>query len=608
MENIKPITAPDGAKYISQIENFEMPVNCIFNKGKTGCGGTESAINQKGHTIIAVPTINLVKNKEIKNERRQYDVFAVYGDISQEQIKGYANSHDTLKIIVTYDSLEKVVNTLSDECYNVYKDFFLLVDEYHSLFISYAYRDEAIKKLLIIAQHFERVTYMSATPIEQEFILEELKHLPTVSIEWANKTEVTVQSRYTKKPIDYVALLAKRVITENRVGNLHFFFNSVEAIKKAIDKAELSPEQVKIVCRNCDENIKKLGVEYAIEQPSDTVKKVNFYTSTAFEGCDIFDKFGRTYIVSDATKSHTLVDISTLFIQICGRIRDSIYNTDVFHIHSTTRYSEDLTLEEFIARTKEALNETVEWADEVNQMTEKSRIRTFSTIKYLNEKYVRIENNRLIVDNNLVNIDIYNFKITKQIYKTCITLAEEYQKHGLGVSVKVVNNIESAAEKLEINPKARTSFEELFKEYVEIKESPINFSLNQFDNKHYKLKIIEDKNSLVKLAYDKLGKERVEELKYHTTNIKNAITKKLDISTEGKIVQMINERIPYHNAYPKNDIKDALQEIYNILEINRTAMATHLNYWYITKEITKNINGKNTACMMIVRDIFVRVK
>jgi len=387
-----------------------------------------------------------------------------------------------------------------------------------------------------------------------------------------------VQSRYAAKPINYVVHLAQRAIKENIQGNLHFFLNSVESIKKAIQKAGLLPEQVKIVCRNCDENIKKLGADYAIEMPSDPIKKVNFYTSTAFEGCDIFDKFGRTYIVSEATKAHTLVDISTLFIQICGRIRDSKYNTEVFHIHSTTRYSEDLTLDEFIARTKQTENTAVKLADDMNNVPEDSRAIVLSKIPYLNEQYVRIENNLLFVDKNLVNLDIYNFKITKQIYKTSITLAEEYQKSGFGVSVKVVKNVESVAEKLEMNPKLKVSFEELFKEYAEIKESGLLFSLNPQDNQHYKLKIIEEKNPLVKVAYEKLGKEKVEELKYIQTNIKRELFKMLDIADEEKIVKAINACIPYYTAFPIKAVKDKIQELYDISGIKKTAKATDLNY------------------------------
>ena len=130
-----------------------------------------------------MPFINLVTNKEIRNERRQYEVIGVHGDITRDDIAEYANSHETIKILVTYDSLPKVVETLSDLGYNVYRDFFLLVDEYHILFNHYSFRNKAIKRLLELAQNFERVTYMSATPIEEEFILDELKHLPTVVVE-----------------------------------------------------------------------------------------------------------------------------------------------------------------------------------------------------------------------------------------------------------------------------------------------------------------------------------------------------------------------------------------------------------------------------------------
>ncbi len=76
----------------------------------------------------------------------------------------------------------------------------------------------------------------------------------------------------------------------------------------------------------------KLGRDYLIEDTTTPVKKINFYTATAFEGCDIYDENGRTYVVSDKYKSHTLVDISTLFIQIAGRIRNSRYSGENTYI------------------------------------------------------------------------------------------------------------------------------------------------------------------------------------------------------------------------------------------------------------------------------------
>ena len=107
--------------------------------------------------------------------------------------------------------------------------------------------------------------------------------------------------------------------------NLHIFVNSVEFIAKVIDLAKLTPEQVKVVCSvsgdNGENNQRKLGKDYPIGQPSDPVRKINFYTSTCFEGCDLYDENGVTFIVSDGNKSHTLLDISTLshrFADACG--------------------------------------------------------------------------------------------------------------------------------------------------------------------------------------------------------------------------------------------------------------------------------------------------
>jgi len=161
--------------------------------------------------------------------------------------------------------------------------------------------------------------------------------------------------------------------------------------------------------------------------------------------------------------------------------------------------------------------------------------------------------------------------ITKQIYKTVVTLSDELQRNGFGVSIKSVN-VESPAEQIEMNPKAKISFEELFKEYARIRE--VQFGMNT----HYKLQIIEAKNSLIKEAYEKLGCTEVERLKYNQTNIRREILKKLDISTEYKAVKMINSCLPRHTAIPNAIIKEKLQNIYNELGIERTAKATDLNY------------------------------
>ena len=128
----------------------EIPVNCLFNKKKTGCGATELAIRNSIPTLIAMPYVALVKNKTIAT---------------------------------TYDSLPRVVSALQSIGIDPYKELFLLVDEWHVLFNSYSFRHNAIKNLLAEAAKFDKATYMTATPIEREYMLEELRHLPTCEID-----------------------------------------------------------------------------------------------------------------------------------------------------------------------------------------------------------------------------------------------------------------------------------------------------------------------------------------------------------------------------------------------------------------------------------------
>ncbi|MCI5716889.1 MAG: hypothetical protein MR292_00670 [Alistipes sp.] len=159
----------------------EVPANCLFNKKKTGCGATELAIRNDVPTIIAMPYVALVKNKTIYRTD-DIEVLGVYEDITEWDITQFASTHSPLKIATTYDSLPRVVAALQSIGINPYTDLFLLVDEWHVLFNSYSFRHRAITELLATAARFDRVTYMTATPIEREYILEELRHLPTCEI------------------------------------------------------------------------------------------------------------------------------------------------------------------------------------------------------------------------------------------------------------------------------------------------------------------------------------------------------------------------------------------------------------------------------------------
>ena len=146
----------------------EIPVNCVFNKGVTGCGATTLAIKQPGHTILAMPTQGLVDNKKASNP----EILGIHKDIGIDRkvaVFKYLENQETYKIATTYDSLPLVCDVLIAQGLDPYKDFFLFVDEWHILFDSYKFRNRAARKLLDRAKYFDRKTYVSATPVPREY-------------------------------------------------------------------------------------------------------------------------------------------------------------------------------------------------------------------------------------------------------------------------------------------------------------------------------------------------------------------------------------------------------------------------------------------------------
>ena len=145
----------------------EIPTNCVFNKGITGCGATTLAIEQPGHTILAMPFQGLVENKVASSP----NLLGIHGKLNNdaEIIAKYLGSHDTHKIAVTYDSLPFVCDILLDLGLDPYKDYFLFVDEWHLLFNSYKFRNQAARHLLDRSTLFQRKTFVSATPIPREY-------------------------------------------------------------------------------------------------------------------------------------------------------------------------------------------------------------------------------------------------------------------------------------------------------------------------------------------------------------------------------------------------------------------------------------------------------
>ena len=87
---------------------------------------------------------------------------------------------------------------------------------------------------------------------------------------------------------------------------------------------------------------------------------------------------------------------------------------------------------------------------------------------------------------------------------------------------------------------------------------------------------IEIEKPLVKEAYEKLGPDRVREMKYHQSNIKRELTKLQHETLDTKIFLLLDEQLSRQVAIPRSEIKEKLQKIYDELKTNQTAKATDI--------------------------------
>jgi hypothetical protein len=400
--------------YLSEVMT-ELPSKVLLNKGITGCGGTYVELNSKRNSIILVPTIELAKNKE------QKDFLVVYGKITNQQIEKYINSKvEYKKIIGTYDSLTRLLT------FPIVKSYFLLIDEYHVLFNSYAFRNDAIVNLLKNYEAFENYCFMTATPLSDDIILDEIKHLPKINITWEKATPVKLNISdvsFTNKE------LLKIISKENEEYiNYHIFLNSVKTIKEIVSKLDV--EECRIVCSSSNERMKTLK----ISSTRDSVKKYNFYTSSAFEGCDIYDPFGKTIILCDTNIATTILDISTLVRQICGRLRDSIYKDEVSLILNTSKHryagknKNDFKLGVEKNITLGKFNE-VQFKTNPDPLYKESELRKYSEI--FHSMYLNKYNDEIFYDDNLRKMDEYNYGLITEIYDNSISVIKTASDNNL---------------------------------------------------------------------------------------------------------------------------------------------------------------------------------
>ena len=545
--------------YLSEIPNFKLPSKVLINKGKVGCGGTTVALTDNRDTIVCVPFVNLIKNKCKQNK----EVLGVYSGVTVDKINEYVETHKIKKIMCTYDQLPRLASIVG---YN----YFLLVDELHLLFLQYIFRDTAIRGVLNEYKNFKDWAFLTATPIESEFMLDELKDIPVYNIEWESKREITVEAVKCDSVKSTIASIIEKFLNNEIEGNAHIFVNSVKFIATMIKYFDFEETQCRAIW---SKNNKEYKNSCAGIPNSDTLskpKKINFYTSTCFEGCDLYDEDGKIFIVSDSSKAQTLLDISTSIRQIAGRIRNTKYDK-IYHLFSNTRYNTDLSYEEFKEYALNEAEEAKKYASRINSDAELLKGTKSSEYVYLYKN-----ENGFEFDKNLILIDIFNYK-NNNTYSLSVNMLNEYAKNNIKV------NLTSDDKKIKIASKTIT-WKEYVKRYCELKKS--EYYIGE------ELELIEEKYPFIKAAYELFGDTLVD---MRIDNVKRAVIAKDDKKNQSeKIIYLLRTCDGFKEGTftTGKKIKEILQTIYDKAGFDKKATISDFRNYAELKPTSKRIDGE----------------
>ena len=571
----------------------DLPSNCIFNKVVTGCGATTVALFNDESYVITVPTVELIINKTGLNEAgvaeiispdgKKQTVFGLFGNFTnnvKEALKEYAKSEGVKKIMCTYNKMEYLSDYLDES------EFKLLVDEYHILLKSYSYRDKAINGVMKNFRKYKSFCFMSATPISPEFTPSILNGIELVEADWKETDLLSVKLDQTNKPYvmasNYIKAYKKDGFIEingYKSYEAFFFVNSVTDIASILKYCNLSNDEVKIVCTDNEANRKKLA-GYTISNSRGENKKFTFITSRSFEGADYFSETGLCFVVSNSRNTCTLLDISTDIYQIAGRIRteSNPFRNIMIHIFNTVgrrKLNTNKSWEDMIADT----NKETEGANKIIDLLNNDESVRKAAEKIINSKYItENEDGKFYLNDMLVKLDLYIYKIEQVIYHNGIALRKEYSTN----KILTDKSYTIFDEKMDSYNK-KLSFKDAFIRYAELLHK-LDVSLEAEE--------IAKIQPLVVPAFHKLGEDKVKSLRYVKKAVEEAIENAdSNKSNEARIAIYISKEIPVGFITNKS-AKDIISKAYQLYGIKKTGKATDLENWFNCKAVSKRIDSK----------------
>ncbi len=613
--NIKELTLPLSATFKSTFPDLHnpnglIPDNSFIHKGfKTAFGLTYSEFKAKRHSIIVLSQRPIIDSKMI--EHADMMPHAVFGDLTARtftEIQEYL-ANDAIqykKLVVTPESFWKIMEAAESvgKLKWVKDNFFCFLDECHC-YAADKFRAKDGSSILTPFDYFwsfKRKALGSATPYP--FSDPRFKKLTYYKLTFDKKFgKVSIVEHIDPRTVLDFYLRNPHIFP----GKVFIFYNSVTGMGQAVTDAGI--EDVALFCSNTPENMTKLGnarKHFKDQAEGAEYKKFNIFTCRYFEGWDLRDDQSATMIlITDQNVKHTVVGINYRGVQAIGRLRLKPEQTpnQIIHITNTKQVNaiERSRIEEdTIYSAKSHIDYFNRFSSEriCDGMTDRLKL-----TEYVQE-YADIKFNRAKINYHKVDLIVYPQIIAPQ-YSSLQTVSDMWSECNYDSEIKYFS--------LNKTDRHRKSKSEKNKQVIAMFETFTQDSAAySFGIAQREIDELKDEHSILFQAYHLFGPEQLEEWNYNDKIMTEKLSELSNSNKQAKLRALIADWFE-NKDYDKKQVKDKLQEFYDLLEIkNKDGKRKiafprdleDLGMYEIQKPKVKDKQGKRKEVYRIIKQLF----
>ena len=600
------IKAPIDLDYISNWENYNLPKgHCIVDKGVTGCGYTEYTLTNKDNVVLCSPRKLLLENKfdqhtqdhnifYLRNELENYSNFNELKEKLKTHILNCGLLGKPVKILVTYDSAYLIVDCLKE--FGIIQDYYFIVDEFQSIFLDSYFKSSIENDFVEYLQDCSNVLYLSATPMLDKYLekVETFRNLPFYEIDWSNTNcveNIIIQRKFsTALTTDCIKIVNKYLegkfpstfTSDNKIvfsKEAVFYFNSISDVIRVINKTNLLPSQVNIICANDKENQDKLSkIGHSIGKiplKGESNKMFTFCTKTAYIGSDFYSDNASSFVFADPNIKSLALDISLDLPQIVGRQRnrENLFKNNIVIFYRTIRKTEMESYDLFLEKQNQRKESTKKLLDFYEKGTPGEQKEYIQKLK-ADIKVSKYENDYVSISK----------KTGEPVYNSFIEIAQE---RGWEVSQKdyqdkisVTKSLESLTSNIseyqsDLEKEVQTFLDTKFYSTGIFREKMKMYC--EFMDKYRGNKEVSDiiyfkiKDPKYRKYYNFYGSSGCKAVSYEEKKLKLGM---IDTSKEEELSSAIYKKFKMGEKYLKKDIKPILQDIYRDLGITTSKPKT----------------------------------